>query len=332
MRLDGHLFEQFLALPNDAPYDVPADFTQHLERGNAYHNCNLSLKSKELKTESSFYSTGQIETGDAVIFLECLMSSYQPLSPGFKMVVEDYYCTYEPGTKKIIGLTGKYRRLYDLKSQLPTIFGMYFPIGIGSLYTKIAELKERCPIIMAMQNPIERKHVLEQLKQDVNALNAEMVRNNCLIHLARKESSDCKTFEGTGKKPALRIQSALKLAPLGVLVSEKGNTNEILQDVGHPVSPIGVQTPKPGQAGYRGFKGFAGKLDPQRSRSVFVHEPVSRLILPPSSRTTEITKVPQNSRSRSRSRSPSPADEVWPSIYEPGGTSPAFNSYDDMDE
>ena len=306
--LHGPSFEQFLALPNDAPYDVPVDFTLHLGPGNIYHNCNLSLKSKELKDKSANYSTGQIETGDAVIFLECLMTALQQASPGFKMVVEDYYCTYQPETEKMIGLMGKFRRVYDLTSQLPTIFGEYYPSGIDELYTKIKELKERCPQIMAMPNPGKRKYELDRLKTDVDMLNTEMVRKRCLIHLARKQSSDCETFEGKGKKPALRIQSALKLETLHKSVSIRGNTEEILilKGMGLPLSPYGIETPKQGVASYASFKGFAKELPPARSSGASAHDvarfaPVSHLELPP----VENPQKP-NPRSRSRSRSATP--------------------------
>ena len=265
--LEGDMFAQFLSLPPNSKYDIPAIFTMHLGSGSMYFNCNLSLKSKELKSEGSHYNTGNIETGDAVTFLECLIESLFSPSTGFKIVVEDYYCKYEPGTKKMIGLKGKYRRVYDLKDQLGAIFGGYDSVvEIKNLYDKILGLKQRCPIIMANKDTSERTIQLLDLKRDIDRLNHEMARNNCLIFLARKQASNCKTFTGDGTKPALRVQSALIVNRLNCLLTMENTTDENLsENMGFPLSPHGVRTPKTGVTTYTGFKNVGIQSFPKRS-------------------------------------------------------------------
>ena len=295
LHFEGKLFNDFLKLPPTSRYDVPAKFTMHMHRDSIFHNCNLNIKSKQLENQNDEPYKGRIEVGDIVVFNSCLKDAQDASSPGFLMIVEDYFL--ENQGERVVGLVGKYRRVYDLKSQLGTIFGSYTEVQIEELYKEIQSLKEQCPVIL--KNPNREKRVVElnKLKDDIDVLNARMTSKGCLLQLARKESTDCRTdyTPGTGRQPALRIQGTLAINRLESKQSSKGN---FLEDIGLPFSPIGVGSPKAGPKIYDVFSKFV--LTGHHKRS----EPSAALVSASAAPAASAASAASASRARSQSRGP----------------------------
>jgi hypothetical protein len=207
--LRGDALSTFFNLGPCVPYDIPHTLTMDTRIPELFRNCAISVKTlldTEIKlSRRETPSTGRIACGDAVIFLQSLISCLNGKIT-LKMVVIDYFLKKSAETGRTSSVVPRIMAVYNLTANWQLIFGSN---DYREAHARVYALKEK---IANAQDPSHspeiRKKVLSDIRRDVKLFNVWMANGGGGLCCAYKQSKKADTVTD-GPKQQLRLQVSI---------------------------------------------------------------------------------------------------------------------------